>query len=89
MSTTADHVMSAGTAAARRQLFIDGGWGDPADGATFPTVNPATEEILAQVARAGEQDVDRAVKAARRAFAGAWGSTNPYQRSRCSGASPT
>jgi phenylacetaldehyde dehydrogenase len=81
MSTTADQAVSAGIAPARRQLFIDGGWVDPADGATFPTINPATEKILAHAARAGVEDVDRAVKAARRAFGGVWGRVNPYQRS--------
>ncbi|MCA1657298.1 MAG: aldehyde dehydrogenase family protein, partial [Actinobacteria bacterium] len=39
----------------------------------FKTVNPATEEVLAEVAEAGEVDVDRAVAAARRAYAGVWG----------------
>src|SRR5260370_14228353 len=81
MSTTANQAVSAGISPARRQLFIDGRWVDPADGATFPTINPATEKILAQVARAGAEDVDRAVMAERRAFGGVWGRTNPYQRS--------
>src|SRR5256885_2109037 len=42
-------------------------------GGTFKTVNPATEEVLAEVAEAGDADVDRAVRAARRAFDGSWG----------------
>ncbi len=48
-------------------LFIDGTF-VAATGGTFTTVNPATEETLAEVGRASEQDVDRAVAAARRAF---------------------
>ncbi len=49
-------------------LFIDGRFAEAADGATLKTVNPATEEVLAEVAVGGEADVDRAVKAARKAF---------------------
>src|SRR5690606_40314931 len=48
-------------------LFIDGKFTEAADGATFKTVNPATEEVLADIAEAGEADIDRAVAAARRA----------------------
>ncbi len=54
-------------------LFIDGAFVDPQDGATFKTVNPATEEVLAEVAEAGPTDVDRAVAAARRAQTEVWG----------------
>ena len=50
-------------------LFIDGQFADPSDGGVFKTVNPASEEVLAEVAAAGAQDVDNAVAAARRAFA--------------------
>ncbi|MGW2211138.1 aldehyde dehydrogenase family protein [Streptomyces sp. NPDC001781] len=50
-------------------LFIDGEFTDSADGKVFKTVSPATEEVLSEVAQAGEADVDRAVKAARKAFA--------------------
>ena len=47
-------------------LFIDGEFVDPVDGGTFKTINPATEEVLAEVAEAGPADVDAAVAAARR-----------------------
>lgn len=47
--------------------FVDGG------GEALKTVNPATEEVLAEVGTASEQDVDRAVAAARRAFEKTWG----------------
>jgi len=54
-------------------LFIDGAFADPVDGGVRKTVNPATEEVLAEVADAGPKDVDRAVQAARRAFIEVWG----------------
>ncbi|NYG55141.1 aldehyde dehydrogenase family protein [Nocardioides perillae] len=53
-------------------LFVDGDFRDGA-GESFKTVNPATEEVLAEVAEASEADVDAAVAAARRAFEGPWG----------------
>ncbi|MFE5618603.1 aldehyde dehydrogenase family protein [Streptomyces sp. NPDC056470] len=49
-------------------LFIDGEFVEAADGKVFKTVSPSTEEVLAEVAQAGTEDVDRAVKAARKAF---------------------
>lgn len=49
-------------------LFIDGEFTDAADGKVFKTVSPASEEVLAEIAQAGAADVDRAVKAARKAF---------------------
>jgi aldehyde dehydrogenase (NAD+) len=54
-------------------LFIDGEFVPAADGRQFATVNPATEEPLAQVADAGKADVDRAVAAARAAYERVWG----------------
>ncbi|HEY3685786.1 MAG TPA: aldehyde dehydrogenase family protein [Streptosporangiaceae bacterium] len=54
-------------------LFIDGKWAEAADGGVITTVNPATEEVLAEVAAAGEADVDRAVRAARAAYDTVWG----------------
>ncbi|MFJ6936972.1 aldehyde dehydrogenase family protein [Streptomyces sp. NPDC101132] len=50
-------------------LFIDGEFTEAADGKVFKTVSPSSEEVLAEVAQAGAADVDRAVKAARKAFA--------------------
>jgi len=49
----------------RNQLFINGDFVDARSGQTFPTINPATEEKIADVASAGTEDVDAAVKAAR------------------------
>jgi aldehyde dehydrogenase (NAD+) len=60
-------------------LFIDGEFTDAADGTVFKTVSPSSEEVLAEVARAGEADVDRAVKAARKAF-GSWGALPGAER---------
>ena len=53
-------------------LFIGGDFSEPVDGATFKTVNPATEEVLAEVSEAGAGDVDRAVRAARTAYKTVW-----------------
>jgi aldehyde dehydrogenase (NAD+) len=52
-------------------LFIDGEFSEAADGKVFKTVSPSSEEVLSEVAQAGAEDVDRAVKAARKAFT-AW-----------------
>src|SRR5438128_10269595 len=49
----------------RNQLFINGDFVDAKSGQTFPTINPATEEKIADVASAGAEDVDAAVRAAR------------------------
>ncbi|HXE75158.1 MAG TPA: betaine-aldehyde dehydrogenase [Candidatus Xenobia bacterium] len=61
MATTAVQVQAG-------KLFIDGKWADSASGKTFPTVNPATGEVITQLAAANEADVDAAVRAARAAF---------------------
>ena len=56
-------------------LFIDGEFvdGQGPDSRAFKTINPATEEVLAEVAEADQADVDAAVKAARRAYSRTWG----------------
>ncbi|GAA3770002.1 aldehyde dehydrogenase family protein [Plantactinospora mayteni] len=54
-------------------LFVDGEFVEPADGGTIKSINPASEEVLAEVAEAGPADVDRAVRAARRAYDEVWG----------------
>ena len=53
-------------------LYIGGEFVAPESGRYFDTVNPATEECIAKVADANEADVDKAVKAARKAYNGAW-----------------
>jgi len=66
-----------------RQLFINGRWSDSASGKTFETPNPATGETLARVAEGEAEDIDRAVKAARRAFeTGPWSRMTPSERGR-------
>ncbi|GED32916.1 aldehyde dehydrogenase family protein [Brevibacillus centrosporus] len=65
------------------QLFIDGKWVDALSGKTFDSFNPATGEVNGVVAEAGAQDVDLAVKAARKAFeTGAWAEMAPSDRGR-------
>jgi aldehyde dehydrogenase (NAD+) len=65
------------------RLFIDGQWVDAASGATFKTINPATEETITEVAAAGVPDVERAVQAARRAFtSGPWAKMSGSERGR-------
>ncbi|MEV4118158.1 aldehyde dehydrogenase family protein [Micromonospora sp. NPDC049645] len=54
-------------------LFIDGEFVDPTDGGSFKSINPASEEVLAEVAEAGAADVERAVRAARKAYDRVWG----------------
>ncbi|MGW3554380.1 aldehyde dehydrogenase family protein [Streptomyces griseoincarnatus] len=49
-------------------LFIDGEFTEAAGGKVFKTVSPSSEEVLSEVAEASEEDVDRAVRAARKAF---------------------
>ncbi len=65
----------------RTQLLIDGKWCDSVSGETFPTFHPATEEKIADVAKANAADVDLAVKAARRAFeSGPWATMDARDR---------
>lgn len=54
------------------ELFIGGKWVKPSSGKYFDTVNPATEEKLASIAEANDKDVDKAVKAARKAYNEVW-----------------
>src|SRR6478735_12076609 len=65
------------------KMLIDGRWIDSASGKTFPTINPATGEVIAHVAEGDKADVDRAVKAARKAFEqGPWRKTSARERGR-------
>jgi aldehyde dehydrogenase (NAD+) len=63
-------------------LFIGGEFVEPDDGETFKTINPATEEVLAEISEAGPRDIDRAVAAARKAFDGPWGSMPGKERAK-------
>ena len=51
-----------------KKLLIGGEWVDAASGATFPSVNPSTGAVIAELAEASAVDADRAVAAARKAF---------------------
>ncbi|PYR25499.1 MAG: betaine-aldehyde dehydrogenase [Acidobacteria bacterium] len=66
----------------RKQLFINGEWRDATGGKTIEVVNPATEEVIAEVASAEQGDVDAAVAAARAALAGPWGRLSARERGR-------
>jgi 1-pyrroline dehydrogenase len=65
----------------RRQMFIGGEWVDGAAEEGLSIVNPATGDIIAETPRATEEDVDRAVKAAGRAFDEIWFDSTPAERS--------
>lgn len=66
------------------QFYINGRWTFPAIPATLPVVNPANEAVVAEVARGSAEDVDRAVAAARGAFAG-WSATPAAARAQVLG----
>ena len=66
-----------------RRMLINGKWVDAASGKTFPTYNPSTGEVLANVAEGDKEDIDRAVAAARAAFKrGPWRKLAPSERAR-------
>src|SRR5215470_15670706 len=64
------------------ELYVAGGTFPPANGRFYETVDPYTGEPWARVPDAGEEDVDRAVGAARAAFEGEWGAKTGFERSR-------
>ena len=66
----------------RKQLLINGEWRDAAGRATMPVLNPATEQVIAEVASATPADVAAAVAAARAALAGPWGKLSARDRGR-------
>jgi aldehyde dehydrogenase (NAD+) len=66
----------------REDLLIGGRWRPARSGRYFETVDPSTEEVIAQVAEAGAADIDAAVAAARAALDGAWGQMRPADRGR-------
>jgi phenylacetaldehyde dehydrogenase len=85
-TATIDSRVSAPTTAflsRDHRLLINDEWVAAASGKTFPVYNPATGTVLAQVAEADKEDVDRAVRAARQAFdAGPWRKRSGSQRGR-------
>jgi len=62
------------------ELFIGGEFVAPKEGRYFDSINPANEKVLARVASAGKDDVDRAVKAARKAYKTSWSTLKPAER---------
>src|SRR6478672_2183529 len=66
----------------RPQLYVDGRWVDATGEGTVAVLNPATEDVIAEVPEGSVADVDRAVGAARRAFdSGPWARMTPRERS--------
>jgi aldehyde dehydrogenase (NAD+) len=65
-----------------RTMFIDGEFGAAASEETLPVVDPSTGEIFARIAAGDGQDIDRAVRAARSAYDGAWGALPAVERGR-------
>jgi aldehyde dehydrogenase (NAD+) len=66
----------------RYGLFIGGELVDPKSGEYFSTLDPSTEEPLAEVAQAGKEDVDLAVRAARDAYENGWSDVSPAERAK-------
>ena len=65
----------------KKQLLIGGKWVDAKNGKTFDVENPATGDIVAQVADGKKEDIDQAVKAARKAFeTGPWKDMSASER---------
>src|SRR5580658_5829952 len=65
------------------KMLIDGKWRDSKSGKTFETINPATEEVITEVAEGDAADIDLAVKAARKAFdSGPWRKMDARDRGR-------
>jgi phenylacetaldehyde dehydrogenase len=69
-------------AARKHGMLIGGQWGPAASGETFTTIDPATEQVLAEIPRGGAEDIDRAVRAARAAFdeGSPWRRMTPSER---------
>jgi aldehyde dehydrogenase (NAD+) len=66
----------------RYGLYIGGQFVEPLSNERYTTIDPAREEPLAEVAQAGKADVDRAVKAAREAYAERWSAIRPSERAK-------
>jgi len=67
-----------------QKLYIDGKWMSGVRGKSFEVINPADESVITKVEEATNEDVDIAVKAARKAFdQGPWSRMNPSDRQKC------
>jgi acyl-CoA reductase-like NAD-dependent aldehyde dehydrogenase len=81
MTTTADDVLAG--ISIRSQAFVDGEFVDAASGETFECISPGSGRVIATVAACDSEDVDRAVRGARKAFdSGVWSQLAPKQRKR-------
>ena len=69
------------TAIETRQMFIGGAWHDGSGGELQDIVNPATGEVIAKVPKGTQEDVDKAVAAARKAYDETWFDSTPRDRS--------
>ena len=79
--TTAEYTQIAQNLTLPNKAFIDGKFVDAISGQTMPTENPATGEILTEIASCQSEDVDLAVANAKAAFeSGAWSSLSPAER---------
>ena len=65
----------------RHEMFIGGEWTPGTGGETQEIINPATGKVIAHVPKGTEQDVDRAVAAARKAYDEVWSASTPRDRS--------
>jgi aldehyde dehydrogenase (NAD+) len=70
------------TIAPRHELYIGGRWVAPAQGRYFASLNPATLQPLSDIAEAGTEDVDTAVRAAKRAYDRTWSKLSGRERGR-------
>jgi len=81
MTTTVDDVLTG--ISIRSQAFIDGAYVDAASGETFDCISPGSGRVIASVAACDVEDVDRAVRGARKAFdSGVWSRLAPKKRKR-------
>jgi aldehyde dehydrogenase (NAD+) len=84
MTALADAPLASQVKIRQTKMLIDGRWVDAVSGKTFQTLNPATGDVLANVAEGDAADIDKAAKAARRAFdTGPWRKMNARDRGRC------
>ena len=67
--------------ATQKQMFIDGKWCDADGGKTIGVINPATEEVLADVAYGGRAETKRALEAAHKAMPG-WMKLTAWDRAK-------
>ncbi len=63
-----------------KKLLIAGEWVEAVSGTTFPSINPSTGKVIAEVAEGAAEDANRAVAAARQAFEGPWRTMKPADR---------